>query len=137
MTRSGYVDDYDFDHWSHIRWRGQVASSIRGSRGQAFLSELLRALDEMPEKRLIAHELEKDGEVCAIGALARRRNLDVSGLDPEDYGQVAKTFNVASPLAREMVYINDEHTLNRNETPEARFIRVRAWVVKQIKEPSL
>lgn len=44
-----------------IRWRGAVASAIRGKRGQAFLREMLAALDAMPEKRLIAGSLVFDG----------------------------------------------------------------------------
>jgi hypothetical protein len=43
--------------WSHIRWRGAVASAIRGGRGQAFLREMLAAMDAMPVKRLVANEL--------------------------------------------------------------------------------
>jgi hypothetical protein len=46
MSRSGYSDDHS--EWDLIRWRGAVASAIRGKRGQAFLRELLVALDAMP-----------------------------------------------------------------------------------------
>jgi hypothetical protein len=67
MSRSGYSDDCD--QWDMIRWRGAVASSIRGARGQAFLKEMLAALDALPEPKLIAEELESDGAVCAIGAV--------------------------------------------------------------------
>lgn len=61
MSRSGYTEDCD-DNWQLIRWRGAVASAIRGKRGQAFLRELLAALDAMPEKRLIADALVFDGQ---------------------------------------------------------------------------
>lgn len=57
MSRSGYIDDYDDDNGSLAMYRGQVASAMRGKRGQAFLRGLLSALDEMPEKRLIAGHL--------------------------------------------------------------------------------
>jgi hypothetical protein len=40
MSRSGYSDD--LENWSLIRWRGAVASAIRGRRGQAFLRERQR-----------------------------------------------------------------------------------------------
>ena len=70
MSRSGYSDECD--GWDLIRWRGAVASAIRGQRGQAFLREMLSALDAMPEKRLISEELERDGEVCAMGAVGQR-----------------------------------------------------------------
>ena len=60
MSRSGYVDGDD-DQWASIRYRGAVKSAIRGRRGQAFLREMLAALDAMPEKRLIAGDLVFDG----------------------------------------------------------------------------
>lgn len=56
MSRSGYSDD--LDSWSMIRWRGAVTSATRGARGQAFFREMLAALDAMPEKKLIADDLE-------------------------------------------------------------------------------
>lgn len=52
MSRSGYTDDDD-DPLATGRWRAQVRSAIRGKRGQAFLRELIAALDAMPEKALI------------------------------------------------------------------------------------
>lgn len=48
MSRSEYSEN--LDSWSLIRWRGQVVSAIRGKRGQAFLRELVDALEAMPEK---------------------------------------------------------------------------------------
>jgi hypothetical protein len=60
MSRSGYCEDMD-DQWAHIRWRGAVTSAIRGRRGQAFLREMLAALDAMPEKRLVAGALVFEG----------------------------------------------------------------------------
>lgn len=130
MSRSGYTDD--LDTLALGQWRGRVASAIRGKRGQALLIALRDALDEMPEKRLVFGALEHDGEVCAIGSVGRARGLDMSKIDPEDSAQVAGAFNIAEPMAQEIVWINDECGPH-NETAEARFIRVRAWVVKQIK----
>lgn len=141
MSRSGYTDDMD-DQWAHIRWRGVVASAMRGKRGQAFLKEMLAALDAMPVKRLIAHELavplkcrcswcqEQVASVCAIGAVGRARGMDMSKLDPDDYDTVAWQFGIASPLAQEIVFMNDE--CGYFPTPEARFDSVRAWVVSCI-----
>jgi hypothetical protein len=61
MSRSGYTEECE-DNWQTIRWRGAVKSAIRGKRGQAFLREMLAALDAMPEKRLIAGDLVFKGE---------------------------------------------------------------------------
>jgi len=129
MSRSGYSED--LDNWQLIKWRGMVASAIRGKRGQKFLTELLAALDAMPEKRLIADELEAEGEVCAIGALGRVRGVDMSELDPECPDQVASVFDIAECLAQEVVYENDECS-RYQETPEQRWTRMRAWLVSKI-----
>jgi hypothetical protein len=133
MSRSGYCDDGDGGQWQFIRWRGMVASAARGKRGQAFFKDMLAALDEMPIKRLIAEELVHEGEVCALGALAQRRGIDVTDIDPENSLVVAGAFNIAEPLAQETVFMNDEAG-SYKETPEDRFARVRAWVARQIKD---
>ena len=132
MSRSGYSEE--LEPWDLIRWRGQVASASRGKRGQRFFRDLLKALDEMPEKRLITEELEMDGEVCAFGALARAKGVDMSKLDPSEPDDVAGEFNIATQLAQEVVYMNDEHY--DRETTEERFVKMRAWVVSNIREES-
>lgn len=140
MSRSGYTEDLDW--WHLIMWRGRVASAIRGKRGQALLRDLLAALDAMPEKRLIANELEAEGEVCALGAVGRLRGIDLAQLDPEDADRVAGAFDVATCLAQEITYINDEYgpigwdpvTRKRiDETPEQRWQRVRDWAVENLR----
>lgn len=131
MSRSGYSEDCD-DQWALIRWRGAVASAIRGKRGQAFLSEMLTAMDALPEKQLVAWELEAHGQVCAIGSVGRARGVDMTKLDPEDYDRVASTFGVASPLAQEIVWMNDEAGPWK-ETPEQRFTRMRNWIERNLR----
>lgn len=134
MSRSNYNDDYD-DHWGMIRWRGAVTSAIKGRRGQSFLRDLISALDAMPEKGLIAHELQEDGEVCALGALGLRRGLNLEAVDPEDADGVADLFGIAPALAREIVYENDEGAWS-SESAEDRWKRMRAWAVSQLLEAS-
>jgi hypothetical protein len=131
MSRSGYIDDMD-DQWALIRWRGAVASAIRGKRGPAFLRELLAAMDAMPEKKLIAHELVNEGGYCALGVLGAARNMDMSDIDPEDPETVAARFDVAPAMAREIVYVNDEHFYR--DSPEDRFVKMRAWIAKELGE---
>jgi hypothetical protein len=130
MSRSGYSDDCD--NWDLIRWRGAVASAIRGKRGQSFLKEMLTALDALPEKRLIAEELEKDGEVCALGVIGRARGIDMSQLDPEDYGAVSIAFGIPRALAQEIMFVNDDYLWWKEATPEKRFATVRKWVEKKL-----
>lgn len=64
MSRSGYSDD--IDNWDLIKWRGQVASAIRGKRGQLFLRELLAALDALPNAHQLVQEIEfiNDDDFC-------------------------------------------------------------------------
>lgn len=144
MSRSGYGDDCD-DQWSHIMWRGAVKSAIKGKRGQAFFKEMLAALDALPVKRLVANELEAPDliacshwglfdarSVCAIGAVGKARGVDMSDIDPEDYESVAVKFGIARAMAQEVVYLNDEDGPFR-EAPEARFARMRKWIVSQIQ----
>jgi hypothetical protein len=132
MSRSGYSDDGD--QWQTICWRGAVASALRGRRGQVLLKEMLAALDALPEKKLVAHELEEEGGVCAIGAVGKARGLDLQKLDPDDHEGVAAAFNVSHALACEVFYENDEAVgYWVKETPEARFARMRRWLESQIR----
>jgi hypothetical protein len=130
VSRSGYDE---IDNWQLICWRGQVASAIRGKRGQAFLRELIEALDALPDKRLIANELQSGAEVCAIGSVGVRRGLDMSRLDPEDHESVARAFGIAKPLACEIEFMNDE--ARWRITPEERWQYMREWAVSNLKEP--
>jgi hypothetical protein len=131
MSRSGYSDDCD--GWALIRWRGAVNSAIKGARGQKFLRELLAALEAMPEKRLIANELVADGSYCTLGVIAKQRGIDTD-IDPYDTETLANRLGIAEAMVLEIVFENDERPWNyRTETPEQRYERMRAWVVKQIK----
>ncbi|SDS19438.1 hypothetical protein SAMN05216421_1076 [Halopseudomonas xinjiangensis] len=139
MSRSGYCDDSG--GWDLIRWRGAVNSAIRGKRGQQFLRELLEQMDAMESKRLVEGALEADGEFCTLGVVAAGRGLKAN--DPEDAEEAANLLGIANALAREIVYENDECGMYRRnpttgsyeqETPEQRWVRMRAWVAKQIAE---
>ena len=130
MSRAGYCED--IDQWDLIRWRGAVTSAIRGARGQAFFRDMLAALDAMPVKELIASELVSERGCCALGAVAKKWNIDVSGMDPEDYEQISKTFGIAEAMVREIEYVNDEWG-SYSDSPAKRWTRVRAWVAEQIK----
>ncbi len=131
MSRSGYSDD--LDNWTMIRWRGAVASSIRGKRGQAFLRELIDALDAIPGKRLIAHELRKDGAVCALGSVGAKRGINLEVLDPYDSDTLAATFGVARPLICELEYENDNGGWYRHDTDENRWKRIRDWAENNLQ----
>jgi (2Fe-2S) ferredoxin len=159
MSRSGYVDDYDCDDYPLALYRGAVTSAMTGKRGQAFLREVLAALDAMPVKRLIRNAIVLDdehyhdeplaavgdffilesgeaclkGEVCAMGAVVKARGVDMRRVDPEDADVVADKLGINDKIVREIAYMNDESG-PYNETPEERYERMRTWVARQIWE---
>lgn len=169
MSRHGYSDELD-DHLAAGRWSGAVKSALRGERGQAALRELLQALDAMPDKRLYPGSFATaDGEFCALGVLGAHRGVDMSDLGDEDDcdpDQVGQRFNIASAMAAEIMYLNDEYLVETTkwikvevcgpmrrahpdwgshlkqvqvsipDHPERRWKRMRAWVIENIKDPA-
>ena len=132
MSRSGYTDD--LDPLALGRYRAQVASAIRGKRGQAFLRELADAMDAMPEKVLIANELiDAEGDCCAIGVVCKARGLDVSGIDYEEPDDVGNLVGIARQLAAEIEFENDEGSW-AIESPARRWRRMREWVESQLSK---
>lgn len=123
MSRSGYSDDCE----NVQLWRSNVERAIKGRKGQEFFKELLAALDALPAKRLIRHELvSEDGECCALGAVALARKLDVAAVDESEPEEVAAALGIRSMLAQEVAYWNDEY--RGLDTPEERWQRMRTWV---------
>ena len=133
MSRSGYSDECESPEcWL---WPSIVRRAIQGKRGQAFLIALRDALEALPEKRLIADELEsKDGQVCALGALGKARQVDLSKLDPHDPKQLSAVFGIAPSLAQTVVFHNDDdfRMFGPAETPEKRYTRMLEWVNQNI-----
>lgn len=133
MSRSGYSDSCD----NLNLWRGTVERALAGKRGQAFLRDCLTALDALPEKKLAYSVLVKDGECCAMGAVALARGIDVSDVDPEEPKEVAKLFDISGAMAAEIAWVNDMDADGYtciNETQEQRFARVRRWVCNNLRE---
>jgi hypothetical protein len=60
--------------------------------------------------------------------------MEMSRLDPEEPESVASAFNIATQLAQEIVYENDDGGW-RLETPEQRYVRMLNWVRKVISRP--
>lgn len=140
MGRSGYVEfDGDDDNNRANLWRGTVERAIRGKRGRAFLIELAGVLDAMPVKELYEDVLVKDSaHVCALGAVAVARGIDVSKVNAYDRDDVAAAFGISPTLAAEIEAENDdEFGWRDNETPEQRWKRVRSWVDRQLMKPEL
>lgn len=153
MSRSGYSDDCD--GWAIIRWRGAVASAIRGKRGQAFLRETLAALDAMPVKELAADSLANvAGQYCTLGAVGAVRGVELGKLEGMEREVIAAAFGIPEALAAEIMFENDEREQRvyverhgpprssydhyglgwdvRRATGAERWARMRKWVADQI-----
>lgn len=127
MSRSGYTDGFGDEGNELYLYRAAVDRAMRGARGQHFLRKLRAALDALPVKRLITDAIaNKAGDVCAMGAVDPAAHVD-----PDDPDAVGKYFGIARSMAAEIAYENDEGRYGR-ETPEERWIRMRAWVETQI-----
>lgn len=132
MSRSGYDDDYGSDDPLALgRYRAQVMSAIRGKRGQALLRELLAALDAMPNKHLVAGELEADGSFCALGVVGAARGMNLAAIDTYDVESLGPKFNIAEQLAREIMWVNDEHVRDEKWVWVEVFGPLQPWQPRQ------
>ena len=141
MSRSGYSDDFGCGDVLELgRYRGQVLSAIRGKRGQRFIKELAKSLDEMPIKELHAELFQEQDKFCAIGVLGNSKGIDLSTLDPEDDVTpyiISDYFDIAEQLAREVMFENDNcvqffhcdnnYAPHQESTPEFRWKYMRKW----------
>lgn len=149
MSRISYCDDEDFQNQAYL-WQANQERSINGRKGQAALRELESALLALPEKRLIAGELENAvGEVCAVGALAKFKGkenprvaanedkvpLEDSEVLPEELEEVtidlAQELGMPRMIAVAVVHENDD-CWPASITPEQRYNKVLAWTQQQL-----
>jgi hypothetical protein len=75
MSRINYSEDEDYPGQFEL-FRANVRRSVRSKAGQAALRDLREALLALPNKRLVAHYLAKDGDVCTTGALVLKRRSE-------------------------------------------------------------
>lgn len=145
MSRSGYTDDYgDDDPLALGRYRQAVKRAIEGKRGQAFLRELAAAMDAMPVKELIAHELvDADGACCTIGVVCKARGIVLTDgyvrtIDEDCPDEVGALVGIAASMAAEIEFVNDECGPMWNgergvgEAPAERWQRMRRWVAGKV-----
>lgn len=137
--RIGYSEDEDFPGQFEL-WQANCQRSLGGSAGQNTLRELEQALIALPEKRLIAGELENaEGEVCAIGALAKHRGLTSADIhaDPEEMEEVGIELGMPRLVAWKIVEVNDVELGERKYripyTPEERYELMLSWVRGRIR----
>lgn len=129
MSRCGLVEVDD--NKAIALYREEVTKVIGEPQSQAFLREMAGALDELPEKYLIADELiDSDGGCCAIGAVCKARGLDVSAVDCYAPDQVAALVGVSQVLVSEIEQHND-----CGVPPDVRWQYMRNWVELKITKP--
>jgi len=137
MGRHGYLDDEECEQLGHDRYRKQVAFAMYGERGQALLRELRDALDAMTDKRLIKNEFVRGGQACAMGVVALSRGIpDAEKIDRDDHDYLAKLFDVAPIMVREIQYKNDDcaWSIDPASAMVERWELMREWVGENIDE---
>jgi hypothetical protein len=150
------MSDRTFDDEGDARmpdalWWQAITRAINGPRGQAALAELEQALLMLPRHRLIEEDISDGQDVCALGALAYKREREqypnettadaLEGLY-RSYGDEGSLgiwecgirLRLRDSVAWLFSYINDDWASCR--TPEDRWKSVMQWCrTMQGKQP--
>jgi hypothetical protein len=134
MSRLNYSEDEDFPGQFEL-WQANCERSLHGKEGQAELRELHAALVSMSDKRLIYGFLQdEEGGVCAIGAYAQHKGMDLSKFDPEDETDaVGVEGGMPRLVAWKVVEMND--IMFDRLTPEQRYEKMLSWVESKLVRP--
>lgn len=114
-----------------------IPDIFKPKQSQQFLQEMLRAFDRLPGKRLIASKYQDaQGDVCALGALASFRGLDLATVNANCCSECPSTlFNISHELTRLIVAENDyPSSKNIDISPENRFKHMKKWIRKRLVE---
>lgn len=137
--RISYSEDEDYPGQFGL-WQANCDRSIAGRAGQLALRELEAALLALPEKRLIAHELERDGDVCAIGALVKYKGITPKNDPDGEMDLIGVECGIPRLAAWKLVELNDSILDTKWSdgkliplTPEERYQSVLDWVRKRLK----
>lgn len=150
MTRISYSEDEERPGQFAL-WQANCRRSLQGKAGQTSLRELEHALLALPDKRLIKGVLQtEDGDVCAIGALAKYKGVAQTKADPDyEMEEVGVELGMPRLVAWKVVELNDiqigghfDYTKGPRgqwvpATPEERYKKVLAWVQKQLGHSNL
>lgn len=159
--RIGHSEDEDYPGQFEL-WQANCRRSLKGKAGQAALRELEAALLALPDKRLIANKMiDREGDVCAIGALAKHKGRDLLA-EPNVYEdgefdgdgemeEIGMELGMPRLVAWKVVAKNDIEIDGYYETlpgparwygdrpqvyvpvtPEARYEKMLAWVRQQL-----
>jgi hypothetical protein len=133
VSRISYSEEEDWPGQFDL-WQANCRRSLHGKQGQVELRELKAAIVALPDKRLIHGLLvDEDGEVCAIGAYAKYKGLDLYAFDPEDCtDEVGIHAGMTKLVAWKVVEMNDEQLSHL--TPELRYTKMLEWIDSQLLE---
>ena len=142
MSRIDWCDEEDRPGQFAL-WDANCHRSLRGRAGQTALRDLEAALLAMAEKRLVKDALYHGNDVCAVGAYARHKGLNLADFDSEDETDAVGVQAGMPPLvAWKVVALNDitfgtvwdvGRGRYRDMTPEERYARVLAWVRQELR----
>lgn len=110
-------------------FRSILQRAASGKRGKKLLEDIVQAMMALSEPRLLSDNLEVDGEVCALGAVLRARNIVLNHIDCNAPG-IARALDAPETLVREIISVNDDEFGLTVETPEERFKRFGSWAWK-------
>jgi hypothetical protein len=134
--RISYSDEEDYPGQFEL-WQANCRRSMRGKQGQEELRELRAALLALADKRLIHGSLvDEEGEMCAIGAYAKHKGLDLQKFDSEDETDaVGIEAGMPALVAWKVVEMNDFEFAScsfQPISPEQRYTKMLAWVESQL-----
>lgn len=139
---SRFWDDESDDPLDWGRYEAAKLSTLRGRRGQAFLRELVAALDALPQPELSEGALgdRRTGCVCALGAvaLAQGDSFDDLAKDNGNWGpdEAAEWYSISPTLANEIISANDDwRDGNTVDVRRSRWRHVRSWAVSHLIKP--
>lgn len=79
MSRESNTDYYYDGPNTYGIWMHAYGRAVKSKRGQAFLKEMKTALEVIPNHRLISSSWCEESGVCALGAVAVKREVDATG----------------------------------------------------------
>ncbi len=139
MPRFEWEGAEDFSGLEAGRWLARVRSALFGRPGQAVMAELEEALLALHHHRLIEGALfDADGEVCALGALGLRREVELpTGGDEEDVSETAFWAETHLGITYTLAWVIQEANDVQfgRLSPEARYAAVFNWVRKWQMDP--
>jgi hypothetical protein len=130
------VDSFDGEYVPEGLWNQRLSATLYSKRGKERLREFASILDAMPEKKLIANTLEREGQVCFVGAICRAKGVEMpkprydDDCDIYDTAESGQRAGIPWTLAWTMGSLNDNQW--GRLSPEERWLAARRWIDEQL-----